>query len=137
MWAPLHRRPTFASPKKKQKVEEQPPSAFLSEAKTEKLNCENVDVNGLEVGHASLQGYRVSMEDEHIIDKMDSLEDHTLVAIMDGECSSCKVYRRFLVHTEAFLLHFKAQYFDSWKCLSFYFCILRPRGEVCCEIHID
>lgn len=41
-------------------------------------------LNGLEIGHASMQGYRVNMEDEYIIDRMDSLPDHTLVGIMDG-----------------------------------------------------
>lgn len=60
------------------------PSPFLSEPKTEKLKCENVLSNGLEIGHASMQGLRVSMEDEHIIECTESLKDHVIVAIMDG-----------------------------------------------------
>ena len=32
-----------------------------------------------------MQGYRVNMEDQHIIDKMSTIPDHTLLAIMDGK----------------------------------------------------
>eukprot|EP01032_Pedospumella_encystans_P029147 gene29147-32917_t len=84
MWRPLHKCPSFATPRKRQRVEEEEaPSAFLNAPVTKKLNCENVTINGCEIGHASMQGYRVSMEDEHIIEGFE-LKDHTLVAIMDG-----------------------------------------------------
>lgn len=85
MWTPLHKHPSFASMKKRQKIGEQNSefSSFLSSPKTEKLNCENVYMNGLEIGHASMQGYRAHMEDEHIIDKM-NIDGHTIVAVMDG-----------------------------------------------------
>lgn len=36
-----------------------------------------------------MQGYRVNMEDQHIIDKMSTLPDHTLLAIMDGKLAFC------------------------------------------------
>ena len=36
-----------------------------------------------------MQGYRVNMEDQHIIDKMSTLPDHTLLAIMDGKFAFC------------------------------------------------
>lgn len=88
MWRPLHKCPSFATPRKRQRVEEEEaPSAFLNAPVTKKLNCENVTINGCEIGHASMQGYRVSMEDEHIIEGFE-LKDHTLVAIMDGKRSS-------------------------------------------------
>lgn len=85
MWKPLHKCPSFATPKKRQRVEEssQADSNFLNEPRTEKLNSENVKLNGFEIGHSSMQGYRVNMEDEHIIEGFE-LKDHTLVAIMDG-----------------------------------------------------
>ena len=85
MWVPLHRRPSFACKRKRQRVEEPADPNFLTVPKTDRLNCENVKHNGMEIGHASMQGLRVHMEDEHIIDTMESLQDHTFVAIMDGK----------------------------------------------------
>eukprot|EP01038_Epipyxis_sp_PR26KG_P014457 gene14457-19403_t len=78
----MHLRPSFAQPKRRKLTNT---SAFqlLKTPLTEKLNCETVISNGMEIGHSSMQGYRVHMEDEHIIDTM-SLDDHNLVAIMDG-----------------------------------------------------
>jgi hypothetical protein len=88
----MHRRPSFAFARKRKRVEENAmPSPFLTEPKTEHLKCENVKMNGLELGHASMQGLRVSMEDEHIIDNISSVKDHTLVAIMDGENATFSV----------------------------------------------
>ena len=87
MWVPLHRRPSFAFNRKRRRVEQQPQevSPFLDEPVTDHLKEENVEINGLEIGHSSMQGYRVSMEDEHIIDRIESVPDHTIVAVMDGE----------------------------------------------------
>lgn len=88
MWIPLHRQPSFASKSNKAKKENSeldPMAHLMKNPNTEKLQCENVEVNGMNIGHASMQGYRVSMEDEHIIETFESLPDHTLVAIMDGE----------------------------------------------------
>ena len=87
MWVPYHRRPSFAyynKGSKREANEEGIESNFLHEPKTEKLHCKNIVINDLEIGHASMQGYRFSMEDEHIIDSMSLLPDHTFVAILDG-----------------------------------------------------
>lgn len=91
MWIPYHRRPSFASYKKTAKNaadEEEFESNFLRDPCTEKLHCKNLMLNSMEIGHASMQGYRVSMEDEFIIDAMNSLPDHTFVAILDGKSHS-------------------------------------------------
>jgi NOL1/NOP2/fmu family ribosome biogenesis protein len=83
MWLPMHKRPSFASKSRKAK-----PSIdfqqLLKKPKLEKLNNENVIVNGLEIGHSSMQGYRPHMEDEYIIESM-TLPDHVIIAILDGE----------------------------------------------------
>lgn len=87
MWIPYHRRPSFALYKKTAKNtsnDEKMESNFLHDPRTEKLHCKNIILNSMEIGHASMQGYRVSMEDEFIIDAMISLPDHTFVAILDG-----------------------------------------------------
>mmetsp|Transcript_112273 Transcript_112273/g.220105 ORF Transcript_112273/g.220105 Transcript_112273/m.220105 type:complete len:379 (+) Transcript_112273:88-1224(+) len=90
MWVPLHRRPSFAFNRKRRRVEQQPQevSPFLDEPVTDHLKEENVEINGLEIGHSSMQGYRVSMEDEHIIDRIESVPDHTIVAVMDGHAGA-------------------------------------------------
>ena len=111
MWTPLHRCPSFASPRKRQKVEEPVQQNFLTVPKTEKLKCEIVNVNGLEVGHSSMQGYRVNMEDEHIIDTMDSLADHTLVAIMDGNNLTVVFFENFSASTQHNLLFGKYSFY--------------------------
>lgn len=89
MWLPLHRRPSFASkrPAKRQATarDDDLSSFFLTKPKTEKLDLENRYLNGLEIGHAAMQGLRVSMEDKHIIDPLTTLPDHVMVAIFDGK----------------------------------------------------
>lgn len=86
MWTPIHRCPTFAAIKKKKVMngEEDNGGFLLSKPNTEQLNNENIFMNGHEIGHSSMQGYRRSMEDAHIIDAMESLPDHTLLAVLDG-----------------------------------------------------
>eukprot|EP00981_Chlorochromonas_danica_P007021 scaffold1524_cov182-Ochromonas_danica.AAC.5 len=89
MWLPLHRRPSFASkrPAKRQATarDDDLSSFFLTKPKTEKLDLENRYLNGLEIGHAAMQGLRVSMEDKHIIDPLTTLPDHVMVAVFDGK----------------------------------------------------
>jgi hypothetical protein len=95
MWIPIHRRPSFACRRKQKQMQwqQQPMSSvFLDKPVTDKLNVENVEINGMEAGHSCMQGLRVHMEDEHIIDKMDSLPDHTLLAIMDGKSPEFLAY---------------------------------------------
>jgi len=96
----LHRQPHFATQTRKRAREEEPNGSFLTNPQTDKLNCENVEVHGLEVGHASMQGYRVSMEDEHVIEPLE-LPKHLLLAIMDGHAGkfSAKYVARELRHT--------------------------------------
>lgn len=60
------------------------PSHLMQKPKIAKIDNINVFINGLEIGHSSMQGYRVSMEDAYIINSLDSIPDHTLVAILDG-----------------------------------------------------
>lgn len=84
MWLPFHRQPHFSVQKKRTPDENGSPF-FMSKPNTRKIHRENVLFNGtIEAGHSSMQGYRVHMEDERIIDSMTELSDHILVAIMDG-----------------------------------------------------
>eukprot|EP01041_Mallomonas_annulata_P011664 gene11664-24434_t len=58
---------------------------LLDSPKTERLHTENVETSsGLRVGAAGIQGWRIEMEDAHIIADMPSCKDHTLLAIFDG-----------------------------------------------------
>ena len=43
------------------------PAHLMKKPKTEVLDAEVMRVNGMELGHSSIQGYRVTMEDAHII----------------------------------------------------------------------
>jgi hypothetical protein len=60
----------------------------MKKPKTEVLDAEVMRVNGMELGHSSIQGYRVTMEDAHIIDCFDSLPDHTIACILDGHAGA-------------------------------------------------
>jgi hypothetical protein len=100
MWLPYHRLPRFSA-QKKRKVDDSQSSFFLSEPNTRKIHRENLSFNdSIEVGHSSMQGYRVHMEDERIIDKMTELNDHVLVAIMDG---TSLVPFRFISNFDCFI----------------------------------
>lgn len=58
---------------------------LLDVPKTEKLHVEVVVTSsGLNAGAAGMQGWRLEMEDSHIISDIASLSNHTLVAIFDG-----------------------------------------------------
>ena len=84
MWTPLN-RPNFSFARKRKFVYDDPNSFLLSKPVTKKINNENVfTTDGLEIGHSSMQGFRKVMEDEHIIENFLSIENHTLVGIMDG-----------------------------------------------------
>ena len=95
MWIPFHRRPSFAQKKPSFYDEEggRPqhqaiPGFLLKNPKTELLHVENKVYHQIEIGHASMQGYRVSMEDEHIIDHLTPNKDHLLLAVMDGHAGT-------------------------------------------------
>lgn len=79
----MHKMPSYLNYKKRKRFAAN--NFLLKAPKTEKLCQENVMINGLEVGHSSMQGFRVTMEDEHIIEKMTTLSDHSLFAILDGK----------------------------------------------------
>jgi len=111
MWLPMHRRPSLLTNlRKKPKVETSAFSHLMSSPKTEKIDGENTIFEDLkmEIGHSGMQGYRVTMEDKHIIDRM-TLTDHVLVAIMDGHAGNLSA-----IHT-ANLLKAKIEETDSWK----------------------
>ena len=78
-----------------------------------------------------MQGYRVNMEDQHIIGKMSTLPDHTLLAIMDGKLEFCYFRKTVCIilnfvffeghagkvaakYTAAYL-HSKIESSDTWK----------------------
>lgn len=98
IWQPLH-RPFYALRRKRNFVDDDfdPTGFLLKEPVTKKIGCENIIANGLEIGHASMQGYRQTMEDEHVIEVLDSLPDHTLVAVMDGNFLAHLVLPSFIV----------------------------------------
>jgi hypothetical protein len=90
MWQPLSRQPSYLTTalrkKSTRRKKKNPGESFLlDEPRIEKLDEENVmTASGLEIGHSSIQGYRRTMEDKHIISDFESLSDHSLVAIFDG-----------------------------------------------------
>ena len=77
----MHRRPSFAQKKRSRQQFSDP--AFIDEPKLDRLQGYNTALNGMEIGHSSIQGYRAYMEDEYVINRF-TLADHTVVAIMDG-----------------------------------------------------
>lgn len=90
MWSPYHKKLDLIWPKKspqKSTLPKQSDGYFLSEPRTEKLHGENVFLNGLEIGHSSIQGFRPSMEDSHLIVDM-GFENHTLCGIFDGHAGA-------------------------------------------------
>lgn len=60
------------------------PSHLNPVAKTDRIGECNVVLNGLEIGHSSIQGFRQTMEDQYIASVLESVPGHTLVAILDG-----------------------------------------------------
>jgi serine/threonine protein phosphatase PrpC len=57
---------------------------LLLRPKTDPIDEEVVhDVNGMQVAHTSIQGYRINMEDKHVIGETD-IDGHSVIAIFDG-----------------------------------------------------
>jgi len=57
----------------------------LDNPKKEKVDCELVvSSSGLVCGACGMQGWRLEMEDAHIVQNMPSLTSHLLVAVFDG-----------------------------------------------------
>lgn len=93
LWRPYSKQPSFASAQLFRmdcnNIGAQSNSYLLPYPKTKMIDNETIYTNtGLEIGHASMQGYRKTMEDNHIIETFDSLADHTLVAVLDGHAGS-------------------------------------------------
>jgi len=110
MWIPYHRQPHFSAYKKPRILEDATSSFFMSKPNTTKLHREHVKFHNdtIEAGHSSMQGYRVHMEDERIIDKMTDLEDHVFVAIMDGHAGT------FAAHYTGKTLKAKLELTPEW-----------------------
>lgn len=92
MWIPYSKRPSFAVRKNRSTFEEEEMNNgggyLLDEAVTEKVHSFNKVLNSLEIGHSSMQGYRVSMEDACVAAVMADLSDHVIVGILDGHAGS-------------------------------------------------
>jgi hypothetical protein len=90
MWIPYDKRPSFVvrpnkyTSEKEENMNNGGGGYLLQKASTDKVNNFNITLNSLEVGHSSMQGYRVSMEDACIAVIMDDLPDHVVVGILDG-----------------------------------------------------
>ena len=86
-WLPLHIGPSFKR-YKKQKIDNDDMNTsmgfLLPHPKTDIIDNENVKINNLEIGHSSMQGYRVNMEDAHIIEEIATAKGHILVGVFDG-----------------------------------------------------
>lgn len=57
---------------------------FLDNPKIDKDSDSLTSSTGLDMGATGMQGWRLEMEDEHIITDMPSLPDHSFVAVFDG-----------------------------------------------------
>lgn len=84
MWKPLHLQPSAFIKRKRRKQEPPFPSFLMPHPDLNKVKPELHKIGPLEIGHSSIQGYRVSMEDDHIVAKLGGLEDHVLVGVFDG-----------------------------------------------------
>ncbi len=72
MWIPLSKGPHWSRkrPFSDDNNDFMLPPHLMKKPKTEVLDAENMFLNGIELGHSSIQGFRVSMEDAHIIGKL-------------------------------------------------------------------
>ena len=92
MWQPFHRQfPLRSKQASSSKRKRETSNYFLTKPKTKRLETENVYINGLEIGHTSIQGFRPTMEDTHMITKT-KLDNHTLIAVFDGHAGQHTAY---------------------------------------------
>jgi serine/threonine protein phosphatase PrpC len=116
MWAPIHMR-TFLKTRKRQygnygNYIDEMPSIFLPAPLIEEIEPVNKFLSSLEIGHCSIQGWRVHMEDQFVIDSFTDLNDHILVAIMDGHSGT------FAAEFVATHLKIKIEETDDFKAYS-------------------
>ena len=57
---------------------------FLDSPKTEKNSHEFTTSTGLKAAATGMQGWRLEMEDDHIVANIPSRPDHTFLAVFDG-----------------------------------------------------
>eukprot|EP00605_Chrysophyceae_sp_TOSAG23-4_P002895 GSChrysophyteH1.ASY1.ANO1.3190.1 assembled CDS len=92
MWVQVHRAPHWSTRSRKRKRADVAdfPGVLLPKPKTKPLEKENLSLNDMRIGHCAIQGYRVSMEDAHIIDCLDEcgMADHTVLSILDGHAGA-------------------------------------------------
>ena len=92
MWVQVHRAPHWSTRSRKRKRGDIAdfPGVLLPKPKTKPLEKENLSLNGMHIGHCAIQGFRVSMEDAHIIDCLDEcgMADHTILSILDGHAGA-------------------------------------------------
>ena len=91
MWQPISRNCFWNKKKRARGYEEDGmpyplPPHMMSKPNTEALDAETLCMNGMEIGHSAIQGYRVTMEDAHIIDVLDP--DAATAADMGDSASS-------------------------------------------------
>lgn len=86
LWRPLHKYPLFHE-KKNQSIDIKIPSCFLSKPRTRILSPLLFKFPQMTVGHASMQGFRVAMEDNFLVSPL-SIEEHYIVGVMDGHAGS-------------------------------------------------
>lgn len=74
---------------------------FLDSPKVDKDSDSLTSSTGLDMGATGMQGWRLEMEDEHILTDMPSLPTHTFVAVFDGHggAGAAAYAKQYLVTT--------------------------------------
>jgi len=89
-WLPLHIGPSFKRYRKRKNNDENEDDLnksygyLLPHPKTDIIDGENIIINDIEIGHSSMQGYRIHMEDAHTIEEITSIKNHTFIGVFDG-----------------------------------------------------
>lgn len=61
---------------------------FLPTPDATHLDLEQKNIDGMEIGHAAMQGLRVQFEDKHVITSLNSVAGHSLVGMFDGHAGT-------------------------------------------------
>lgn len=83
-FVPIHKRPSFNQFLPSFNLRTY--CTFLNKPKIELVHPEEKIFKkyGLEAGHASIQGYRSTMEDQYIMEELEGSPGHFMFAILDG-----------------------------------------------------
>ncbi len=118
MWVQVHRAPHWSTRSRKRKRADVAdfPGVLLPKPKTKPLEKENLSLNDMRIGHCAIQGYRVSMEDAHIIDCLDEcgMADHTVLSILDGHAGANSA---LMISTRLPDLLVKTSHFQNYQIL--------------------